>query len=199
MRWTGTPQLAPGTYRLTAQASGTITVTVDGQAVANGGTFTVGGTDVNEATAAMQVVLRNYPPFDVEPFFVDFDWSYLLAWHRVGTAPVVALHDLGQGGRVASGSTVGWTVSAVDAEDGTLAADDLRVTVTLLHYGTGNPHGHPAGSFAGAEGSFTVDDGHAPGKIAFRVVGVATDSSGWVAESDPVYVCLVGADVGPCA
>ena len=98
-----------------------------------------------------------------------------------------------------AGSTIGWSVSAEDEEDGALPADRLRVTVTLLHYGTGNPHGHPAGSFAGADGSFTVDDGHAPGKIAFRVVGVATDSSGWVAESDPVYVCLVGGGVGPCS
>ena len=39
----------------------------------------------------------------------------------------------------------------------------------------------------------------APGKVVYRVTGVAVDSSGWVAESPPVYVCLAGNNVGPCA
>jgi hypothetical protein len=89
-------------------------------------------------------------------------------------------------------------VSASDAEDGALDGSHLRVTVTLLHYGTGSPHRHPSGAFAGSTGSTVLDDDHAPGKIAYRLVGVATDSSGWVAESDPVYVCLDGGKVGPC-
>jgi hypothetical protein len=199
VRWSGTPQLAPGSYRLTAASSGTLVVRVNGVAVPDGGTFTVSGPDVAGATADLVVTLTNNPAFDSNPYFLNFDWGYRLAREQLGTAPVLRLRELGQGGRVPAGTTVGWTVSAEDEEDGVLPADDLRVTVTLLHYGTGNPHDHPAGSFEGAGGSFTVDDSHAPGKIAFRFVGVATDSSGRVAGSDPVYVCLVGTVVGPCS
>jgi hypothetical protein len=199
MRWTGSPQLAPGTYVLDQASSGTLTVRVNGVLVQDGEMFTVSGTDVNEATADIEVVLLNNPAFDDIPVFVNFDWGYRLLWERVGTPPAVSLHGLGQGMRVPSGGTIGWVVAAEDEEDGALPADQLRVTVTLLHYSTINPHGHPAGSFAGAEGSFTVDDSHAPGRIVFRVVGVATDSSGWVAESDPLYVCLAGGQIGPCS
>lgn len=198
MRWSGTPQLAPGTYRLTAKSSGTLVVRVDGTVVPDGGAFTVAGTDVSESTADVLVTLANNPDFDDDPYFVNFDWGYRLSWERVGSAPDVQLHEVGQGGVVEPGSTVGWTVSASDAEDGALDGSHLRVTVTLLHYGTGSPHRHPSGAFAGSTGSTVLDDDHAPGKIAYRLVGVATDSSGWVAESDPVYVCLDGGKVGPC-
>ena len=34
--------------------------------------------------------------------------------------------------------------------------------------------------------------------LAGSLVLAAIDSSGWVAESDPVYVCLVDNLVGPC-
>ena len=51
----------------------------------------------------------------------------------------------------------------------------------------------------GGSGTAAVEDTHAPGKVVYRVTGVAVDSSGWVAESPPVYVCLAGNNVGPCA
>ena len=51
MRWTGSPQLAPGTYRLTAKSSGHLEVTVGGAVVPDGGSFTVAGTDLNEGSA----------------------------------------------------------------------------------------------------------------------------------------------------
>jgi glucose/arabinose dehydrogenase len=198
MRWTGTPQLAPGTYVLEAKSSGSLVVKVDGTVVSDGGSFTVAGTDVGESTAQVQVSVTNNPAWDANLFYKDYDELYALSWRRVGHAPVVRLHDVGQGGVVAPGSTVGWTVAASDAEDGPIDAGHLRVAVMLLHYGTGSPHGHPSGTYAGASGSTVLDDDHAPGKIAYRLVGVATDSSGWVAESDPVYVCLDGGEVGPC-
>jgi hypothetical protein len=198
MRWTGTPQLAPGTYRLTAKSSGHLEVRVDGAVVPDGGTFTVAGTDLDEASADVVVELTNNPDFDDDPYFVDFDWHYELSWERVGTAPEVTLHDVGQGVRVESGSTVGWTVSATDAEDGPLGPGALRVDVVVLHYGTGTPHAHPSGTYGGGSGSADVEDTHAPGKVVYRVTGVAVDSSGWVAESPPVYVCLTDGFVGPC-
>ena len=199
MRWTGTPQLAPGTYRLTAKSSGTLTVTVDGVQVPDGGTFSVAGSDVDESTADVVIRLTNNPDFDDVPVFVDFDWGYQLSWTRTGSAPEVSLSGPTAGGRMAPGDTVAWTASATDAEDGPLEPDALRVDVVLLHYGTGSPHPHPSGSYAGASGSAVVDDTHAQGKVVYRLTAVATDSSGWVAESPPVYVCLVGNDVGPCS
>jgi hypothetical protein len=68
----------------------------------------------------------------------------------------------------------------------------------VLHYGTGSPHAHPSGTYGGGSGSADVEDTHAPGKVVYRVTGVAVDSSGWVAESPPVYVCLTDGFVGPC-
>ncbi len=199
MRWSGTPQLAPGTYRLTAKSSGTLTVTVDGGVEPDGGNFTVAGADVGAATADVLVTLKNNPDFDDEPFFVNFDWGYRLDWERIGSAPIVSLHDVGQGITVVPGSQVGWSVSATGSDGQPIAPADLRVTVTLLHYGTGKPHRHPSGTYVGTSGSAELDDDHATGKIAYRLVGVATDPTGWVAESDPVYVSLVGSMVGPCA
>ena len=100
IRWSGSPQLAPGTYVLDQASSGTLTVHVNGVLVHDGETFTVPGTDVNEATAEIEVVLVNNPAFDDVPVFVNFDWGYRLSWERVGTAPVVSLHGLAQGMRV---------------------------------------------------------------------------------------------------
>jgi hypothetical protein len=199
MRWTGTPQLAPGTYQLTAKSSGHLEVRVDGVLMPDGGTFTVAGTDLNEASADVVVELTNNPDFDDEPYFVDFDWGYRLSWTRTGTAPEVTLAGVNHGGRVRPGDRVAWTVAATDEEDGALGAGSLRVDVVLLHYGTGSPHPHPSGTYAGVSGSAVVEDTHATGKVVYRVTGVAVDSSGWVAESPPVYVCLVGNVVGPCS
>ena len=199
MRWSGTPQLAPGTYELDAASSGHLEVRVDGELVPDGGTFTVAGADLNEGTADIEVRLTNNPDFDDDPYFVDFDWGYRLSWTRVGTAPVVTVDGPSAGGRVRPGDEVAWTVSATDAEDGALDPSATRVTVEVLHYGTGSPHAHPSGSYAGPTGSTEVEDLHAPGRIVYRLTGVATDSSGWVSESPPVYVCLTGNAAGPCS
>ena len=199
MRWSGTPQLAPGTYELDAASSGHLEVRVDAEVVPDGGTFTVAGADLNEGTADIEVRLTNNPDFDDNPYFRDFDWGYRLSWTRVGTAPVVTVDGPSAGGRVRPGDEVAWTVSATDAEDGALDPSATRVTVEVLHYGTGSPHAHPSGSYAGPTGSTEVEDLHAPGRIVYRLTGVATDSSGWVSESPPVYVCLTGNAAGPCS
>jgi glucose/arabinose dehydrogenase len=199
MRWSGTPQLAPGTYELSAASSGHLEVRVDGVLVTDGGTFLVTGADLVGGTAQVEVRLTNNPAFDDVPYFVDFDWGYRLSWRRVGSAPSVSLEGPAPGGRVRPDDEVAWTVSASDAEDGVLPAADTRVLVEVLHYGTSSPHAHPSGSYVGPAGSTQVHDAHAPGRILYRLTALATDSSGRVGQSPPVYVCLVGNDVGPCS
>jgi glucose/arabinose dehydrogenase len=197
-RWSGRPQLAPGTYRLTARASGAVSVEVNGERVADGQTFRVEGADVNAATADVVVELTNNPDWDDDVWFPDYDWHYEVGWKRVGTAPTVKLSDVPQGVRVPASGTVSWTVSATDAEDGPVPASRTAVRVALLHYGGTEPHEHPSGNFSGATGSFALEDDHAPGRILYRITGVATDSDGTTAESPPVYACIEGGEIGPC-
>jgi glucose/arabinose dehydrogenase len=198
MRWLGRPQLGPGTYRLTARASGSISVKVNGAQVPDGGTFKVSGSDVNDATAEVEVRLANNPAWDSDLWFPNYDPDFRLGWERTGTGPSVSLAGVPQGVRVQPGTELGWTASATDAQDGKLAPGALSVKVTLIHYGGVEPHEHPSGTVPGPAGAFTFDDAHAPGRIAYRLTAVATDSSGWTSESPPVYVCLAGGNVGPC-
>jgi hypothetical protein len=200
MRWTGRAQLAPGTYKLKARTSGAISVKVDGVAVPDAGTFRVSGSDINESSAEIEVKLTNNPAWDHDVWFPNYDWNYELSWERVGTAPQVILAGIPQGLRLAPQGSASWKVSATDAEDGPLVASRTSVRVALIHYGGGTgPHEHPSLNAPGPTGGFEFDDAHAVGKIMYRVTGLATDSSGWVAESEPVYVCLEGGDVGPCS
>lgn len=188
VRWTGHPALPGGTYALDTESEGTVEVTVDGEEVADGGTFHVTQTGVADATPEIVVTLAGA---------ADHPGPHV-AWSRTGAAPRVTIGGLLPGGLLAPGTSQGWTVSATTASGAAVPAADLVSTVTLLHYGSSAPHTHPSATVAGAAGQFTFAQDHGPGRTAFRIDARATAADGSVGVADPLYVCLVGNEVGPC-
>lgn len=114
-----------------------------------------------------------------------------------GSAPAVAVTSPANLVRVADRSTVTFTATANDAEDGTLPPSAVTIDVTYRHYSSGTFHHHPYQTTSGTSGSFVASTAHGPGH--YRITARATDSDGNTTTSPAVNVCLVGYNHGSCA
>ena len=96
------------------------------------------------------------------------------------TPPVPNISSPGTAVRWAVGDPITFTGSAIDSQDGTLAASRLVWSLVLMHdseINPGNPHEHPIQTFTGiTTGSFTAPDHEFPSWIELRLT--ATDSNG---------------------
>ncbi len=189
VRWVGRPLTDTGTYSVTKQATQPMVVKVDDQVI-SGNQFRVDSATATQATPKIEVSVSSSSPVDS---------AYRLSWVRQGSGPTVKLSGITQGVRVANGTKLGWTVTATDAQDGSLTGAAVRTEVVLLHYNGEDAHQHTDASMSGTAGSFDFGDTHSPGVAVYRVVARATDSSGWSEQSAPVYVCLDGNLVGVCS
>jgi hypothetical protein len=195
-RWRGRLELEGGTYVVTGSATnGGVRVWVDDELVVDAWPASAaGGGDhvLRIGTGVHDVV--------VEYHHTTGPAGAALRLERRGSAPVVRLRTPFNGTTVRSGGAVDYAVRATDVEDGRLRSRDVSVLVETLHYtDTQHYHAHPEADVAGATGRVRVADDHEPGRQAFRLTAFATDSSGWRARSAPVYVCIEGNRVGPCA
>lgn len=188
VRWTGHPALTGGRYAVSAASAGDLEVRVDGERVADGGTFQVTQSGTADATPEIVVTLSSATSADAR---------FAATYTRTGTPPTVEIGGLTPGALLAPGSTRAWTVSA-SVRGSAIPPGDLESSVTLLHYGSATPHSHPSATISGDRGEFTFAQDHAPGKTVFRIDARAVGADGSVGVADPVYVCLVGSEVGLC-
>jgi glucose/arabinose dehydrogenase len=197
-RATGRFVLPGGTYFFKAHSNDGKRVWVDGNKIidwwADSQTPTsvsvIGGT-IRLAPGTHTVVMEYYDKTD--------DAIAILERSRTGTPPIVRVTSPADLTRVASGSTVNFTAAALDNEDGLIDPANIKVDVTMLHYGGGDPHTHPHATDVSNPGSVLLTDAHGAGNVLFEIRGKVTDSSGITTVSDPVRVCITGGNIGPCA
>lgn len=186
--WTGNPSMTAGSYRVEKSSTGNLTLDVAGRSIESRFRVDASQTATRDPRPAVRIGLSGSGP----------DPALSLSWARIGSAPAVRIHGPRQGERLPVGATLSWSVSALDDEDGVLDPAGIGTQVEVLHYGTQDVHSHPT-IVRGERHSMRVDDSHAPGQIALRITAMATDSDGSIGRSAPVYVCLEGGEVGPCA
>ncbi|WP_167736553.1 PQQ-dependent sugar dehydrogenase [Nocardioides sp. 1609] len=191
VRWTRRAPLPAGTHRFTAQVTGSARLRVGASTVDR---WSTGGAQRLELDHTLVQAEVTAVVLDLVPGAAG---TAVLASTTVGAPPVVSVTVPANGVVVGRGTTVPFTAAAVDAEDGSLPASAITVRAYEMHYGESAVHLHP-GAVTGATGSVVVDDAHAPGEIVWRLVASAADSSGFLALSAPVYVCVLGNEVGPC-
>lgn len=125
-----------------------------------------------------------------------------VSWEKVGSPPKVSIKAPANGVVLTDGR-LSWEAQVQDDDGDSRQAlvDSLVVTADLMHFdGDDDYHAHPfAERASSAAGTFELKDDHAPGESVFRLRARATDASGATTTSAPVYVCLTGNLVGPCA
>jgi glucose/arabinose dehydrogenase len=197
-RATGRFVLDGGTYDFLAHSNDGKRVWVDGQPIIDNWADSQTPTSVSSdfgrirlTSGTHTVVMEYYDRAD--------DAIAILERSRTGTPPVVQVTSPADLTRVASGSTVNFTATAVDADEGVIDPADISVDVIMLHYGGDEPHNHPHATDLPNPGSFVVSDAHGAGNVLFEIRAKVTDASGITAVSDPVRVCLTGGQIGACA
>jgi glucose/arabinose dehydrogenase len=198
LRATGRLVLDGGTYRIRSESNDGKRVWLDGALIVDDWNdsptpdgVSVVSHDVLLASGSHAVVMEFYDRAD--------DATAVLDVTRLGSPPVVRVDVPEDLVRVAPGTSVAYSASATDAEDGLIAAGDITVDVTMRHFSGEEAHTHPFATDQPNPGSVVLTDAHGTGDVMFELRAKATDSSGIPTVSDPVQVCLVGGDVGPCA
>jgi hypothetical protein len=198
LRATGRLVLDGGTYRFRSESNDGKRVWLDGELIVDDWNdsptpdgVSVVSHDLRLASGSHDVVMEFYDRAD--------DATAVLDVTRLGTPPVVQVDVPTDLVRVAPGTSVAYSASATDAEDGPFPAGDITVDVTMRHFSGEEAHTHPFAIDQPNPGSVVLTDAHGTGDVMFELQAKATDSSGITAVSDPVQVCLVGGDVGPCA
>ncbi|MCU1351438.1 MAG: hypothetical protein JWM05_647 [Acidimicrobiales bacterium] len=196
MRATGRLFLDGGTYRFATEASDGARVRVDGQLVVNRWSDRT-KPQIDQGFLKLATGIHTV---QMEYYDRTGESTAVLAIARRGTPPVVTLTKPADLVHVAANVAVPFTVTARDAEDGTLPSSSVSVDATMLHYtGTAQTHVHPYGTRTGTSGTFTFTDAHGPSSVMFELRARAMDASGITTVSPPIRVCLAGGHVGPCS
>jgi glucose/arabinose dehydrogenase len=193
VRWTGRIRHAGGTHRFAARTDNGVRLAIDDVIQIDR------WVDGPVRTRQADVLLPEGVHTVVMEYYHRADSAFArLRSRRVGTAPVVRVTSPTDRTRVRAGSTVAFSVSATDQEDGVLPASAVGVDIAFRHYTSATTyHVHPYRTHDGTtSGKFRARSNHGPG--LYQVVARATDSSGWSTRSSPVRVCLAGNRFGPC-
>jgi glucose/arabinose dehydrogenase len=197
-RATGRITLDGGTYHVRSDSNDGKRVWLDGQLLvdrwvdsAGPESIDVWGRDYRIAPGTHTVTMEFYDRAAYAFARLEID--------RRGTPPVVQVDQPADLLRVAPGTRVDLTASATDAEDGTIDPSAIKLDVTMLHYGGEEPHTHPYAMDQPNPANVELLDAHGANSVMFEVKARVTDSSGIPAVSEPVRICLVGGNVGPCA
>lgn len=197
--WRGRVALDAGTWRFTVEGSEWVRLWVDEQVVHDFWSNPFWQVELRQHDVVLgpgQHVVRAELVHGDET-----DAAAEVTWTRVGGPPVVELHAPANG-VVATAGTVPWgiVVSDPDGDPPAELAARTRLEVDFLHYTGDSFHAHPSSRIDGQlAGTLPVGDAHAPGAGVVRLRATVTDASGARSVSAPVYVCLPGGDVGPCA
>lgn len=174
VRWTGSFKFATGTYLFTASADDGVRLLVDGARLIDGWQdqpYTTYQASKPLTAGTHSVVVEYYDSrYDA---LLDASWQAGPA----NTAPAPVIAAPANNATVPIGSTVNFSGSASDAQDGAIAAANLAWSVVIQHCAASTCHSHFLLQSTGASGSFTFPD-HGADPYYLELTLIATDSGG---------------------
>jgi glucose/arabinose dehydrogenase len=127
-----------------------------------------------------------------------------LSWAKSAqNAPTATIATPADGAKINPGTTVNFSGSATDAEDGALAASRLQWTTAIQHCADAaltDCHYHPLNTYTGTAGGSFVFPDHGPNEIYYVELSLkATDSSGLSTTKLHKLYPDQPSTTGPCA